>query len=90
MVKLPKRIILNKLIGSCYLKYASTRGRFYYYITVPGDNRFLGLNEHLHVASRHSGKGVFLNLASKLALESRLRAHHPCKNVRFKQLIRNP
>jgi hypothetical protein len=26
---------------------------------VPGDNRFLGLNEHLHVASRHSVKGVF-------------------------------
>jgi hypothetical protein len=24
--------ILNKPIGSCYLKYAGTRGRFYYYI----------------------------------------------------------
>jgi hypothetical protein len=34
-------------------------------------------------------KGVFLNLASKLALESRLRTHHWCKNLRFKQLIRD-
>jgi hypothetical protein len=24
--------VLNKPIGSCYLKYAGTRGRFYYYI----------------------------------------------------------
>jgi hypothetical protein len=23
--------VLNKPIGSCYLKYAGTRGRFYYY-----------------------------------------------------------
>jgi hypothetical protein len=30
---------------------------------------------------------VHLNLSSKLALESRLRTHHSCKSVRFKQLI---
>jgi hypothetical protein len=34
-------------------------------------------------------KGVFLNLASQLALESRLRTHHSCKSVKFKQLIRD-
>jgi hypothetical protein len=34
-------------------------------------------------------KGVFLNLASQLALKSRLRTHHSCKSVRFKQLIRD-
>jgi hypothetical protein len=28
-------------------------------------------------------KGVFLNLAAKLALASRLRTHHSCKSVRF-------
>jgi hypothetical protein len=32
----------------------------------------------------------FFNLTSKLALESRLRTHHSCKSVRFKQLIRDP
>jgi hypothetical protein len=33
---------------------------------------------------------VHLNLFSKLALKSRLWTHHSWKNVRFKQLIRNP
>jgi hypothetical protein len=33
---------------------------------------------------------VHLNLSSKFALESRLRTHHSCKSVRFKQLIRYP
>jgi hypothetical protein len=32
----------------------------------------------------------FFNLASRLALESRVRTHYPCKSVRFKQLIRDP
>jgi hypothetical protein len=26
--------VLNKQIGSCYLKHAGTRGQFYYYISV--------------------------------------------------------
>jgi hypothetical protein len=30
-------------------------------------------------------KSVFLNLASKQALESRVRAHHSGKSVKFKQ-----
>jgi sarcosine oxidase delta subunit len=32
---------------------------------------------------------VHLNVSSKLASESRLRTHHSCKSVRFKQLIRD-
>jgi hypothetical protein len=35
-------------------------------------------------------KFFFLNLASKLALESQLRTHRSYKSVRFKQLIRDP
>jgi hypothetical protein len=44
---------------------------------------------HTISSARNNTKDIkvfFLNLA----LESRLRTHHSCKSVRFKQLIRDP
>jgi hypothetical protein len=42
----------------------------------------------LKVGSEYLISCVHLNLSSKFVLESRLKTHHSCKSVRFKQLIR--
>jgi hypothetical protein len=66
-----------------YTSSSFSRWRCVNYVFCHRDTNCLDIKTHAIVTYKER---FFFNLA----LESRLRTHHSCKSVRFKQLIRDP